>query len=114
MQYNTVTKTITINQSFNLSDKIKSEYTAELNNMPEDAEILNIDNIKLCGAINNLPSTLREINIKCNKFYYSHNLAREGEGLVFPLSCGKPEEIKELLKKIFSKRPYLCKFYLID
>jgi hypothetical protein len=142
MQYNTETKTITINHSFSFLDKNKSEFTAELNNMPEDAEILNIDKIRIDffiklgnvyterfmsedaevlnieqisltnGSINNLPPTLKEINIKYDDFWYRKD--NDNNSFIVPLSFFGAKERKELLKKIFPKRPYGCKIYLID
>ena len=112
MQYNPETKTITINRNTNLYNET-IEY---LNNMPEDAEILNIDSVRLNNtSINNLPSTLKEINIKISEFWWDkNNYNNNTKYLILPLSYFSPKEIKEELKLIFPKRPYGCKIYLID
>jgi hypothetical protein len=102
MQYNTETKTITINQK-------KGSLYKHINNLPEDAEILIIECLTLNKGetLNNLPTTLKEINIK-DLWAVSRGTVKNGMILCHNTS------IKDFIKSVFPKIPCGCKIYYED
>jgi hypothetical protein len=125
MEYNKKNKTITIKQKrikFGHYDNfILKDYVFDikgLNNMPEDAEILNIEFLVIKNVIfDNLPPTLKEINIKymwIPNYKIVSYIQEIIKNFVFNVHFFDNKTLKTNLKKIFPKRPYGCKIYLFD
>jgi len=91
----------TIDENFNIDN---------INNLPSDIEILNIDGLYLYDGelFDNLPVCLKEINIK-ELWAVSRGTVKNGMIL-----CHKNTTIKDFIKSVFPKIPYGCKIYYED
>jgi hypothetical protein len=93
--------------SYTINENVEENFAKAIAKIPMDTEILNIECLVIPkgACLDNLPCTLEEVNIGT---IYKRNID------LVRVSEDDPVDRIEILRQIFPKRPFGCKFYIMD